>query len=172
MGNMNLLQKHLNSWRKFENRTICYIIGSSRLSTLYHQLLSNRRLWNFWNNAPLSLLSCFKVNLGQHHKGVWEEMLESSYAGFIFWCLSSFRLGHLQWTQEWPQAQMWCWKGHKAHTPQHLCSHLWILTSLDFSNAALPTSHSWFFHGMWNSLQKDMVREMTARIEMDVRSIF
>ena len=71
----------LNIWSKFENRTICWIIGSSRLHTLYHQLLSNR----LWNLALLSLVSCFRVNLGQSCKA----------GGMNFWGLfmSAFLLG-------------------------------------------------------------------------------
>lgn len=31
----------------------------------------------------LGLLSCFKVNLGQRGKGVWDEIPTSSYASFL-----------------------------------------------------------------------------------------
>lgn len=152
MGNMNLVKKHLNTWRKFENRTICYIMGSSRLYTLYHQLLSNKRVWNLEINAPLSLPSCFRVNLGQSCKAERDEMLASSYASFISWSASSFQLCHPHGYRSDLQAQMWGWKGQKKHANSvSASSSLWILTSSPvFSSVSPPTSHSRLLHAMYS----------------------
>lgn len=83
MGSVDLVQKHLSSWRKLENRTICYIIRSSRQLHFVPPAAVKWEIMKLWNKAPLSLLSCFKVNLGQRGKGVWDEIPTSSYASFF-----------------------------------------------------------------------------------------
>lgn len=155
MGSVDLVQKHLSGWRKLENRTICYIIRSSRQLHFVPPAAVKWEIMKLWNNAPLSLPSCFKVNLGQRGKGVWDGIPTSSYARFflVFIFLSAHPRdvdAGVTWDPDvrLQRGRSMC----VLHTIPAACSDLWS-----------PASHS----GLWCMLGSSLNRRAKRHYSQD-----